>query len=361
MNPNDAEASRNDPEADTAPVRRGGLWRAAGAVLTVFSVLAGSAAAFVVTSGLVTIVAMAIVVGPFDLASLQDPDAMAQVVRSRIGFPLVVVIPQFALIVLPLAVVVLSRSSTRRGLGLVRGHWPLWAWLAAGLAVPLVGMVSGVVSGFFFEESDHLRVMTEIFREHGRGGFLIPLALMIGLTPAICEELLFRGFAQTRLTRSLGPVAAIVLVSITFAAFHWDPVHAVAVFPIGLFLGLISWRSGSLFPAMLGHFMNNVISVAAVTMAPEDASDVLELPGSILLVLGVFSAGLIGIGAVVAASVLYGRPDPIAHAEHAHAENAHAENAHAENAHAENAHAENAHAENAHAENVHAENPGRYD
>lgn len=321
MNSHDAEARQNDqtpPPAEEAridPARRGRFWRAVGSVLTVLSVLAGSGLAFVVTSAVVMIVAMAIVVGPFDLAALRDPESMGQVIRSRIGFPLIVVVPQFALIVLPLAVAFFSRFSTRRALGLVRGHWPLWAWLATGLAVPLVGLVSGVVCGLFFEESDHLRVMSEIFREHGRGGFLIPLALMIGLTPAICEELLFRGFVQIRLTWSVGPLAAILLASIAFAAFHWDPVHAVAVLPIGLFLGAVSWRSGSLFPAMFGHFMNNVTSVAAVSMAPEDASDVLAVPGSILLVLGVFAVGVIGVGAVLIASFLYGHPGPIVRAE----------------------------------------------
>ena len=72
-----------------------------------------------------------------------------------------------------------------------------------------------------------------MFRSHGQNGFLFPLALMIGATPAICEELLFRGYIQTRLVRSLGPLLGVGIASFLFAAFHLDLVHVIAVFPLG--------------------------------------------------------------------------------------------------------------------------------
>ena len=113
----------------------------------------------------------------------------------------------------------------------------------------------------------------------GERDFLIPLALMIGATPALCEELLFRGYVQTRLTRVIGASrSGIFVASLLFAAFHIDLVHVIAVFPMGLFFG---WRLGEavrIFPAMLGHFVNNVISVFAVVIAPDGQTDVLSLP-----------------------------------------------------------------------------------
>jgi membrane protease YdiL (CAAX protease family) len=86
-----------------------------------------------------------------------------------------------------------------------------------------------------------------------------------------------------------------------------DFVHIVAVFPLGLFLGFVSWRSGSIFPAMLGHFVNNVISVIAVVLAPHGETDVLALPIA-MVSLSVMGTGIIGLIAVVALSVRYGRP-----------------------------------------------------
>lgn len=271
--------------------------------LLVLFVIATSGLGFLITSGIVMVAALVVVLGSFDLTVLRNPESMSQVVGSRIGFPMLVVIPQLALIVMPLTLACLSRRSLRESLGLVRGHWPLWAWLAAALAVPLVGMVSGVICGLFLEESDQLKKMSEIFRELGQGGFLLPLALMIGLTPAICEEILFRGFVQTRLTRTVGPLLAILFASAVFALFHWDPVHVLAVFPIGLFLGWVSWRSGSLFPAMMGHFMNNVTSVAAVVLGPDGEAEALSLPSAMFVVL-ILAAGAIGMVAVLVASVI---------------------------------------------------------
>ena len=133
---------------------------------------------------------------------------------------------------------------------------------------------------------------------------------MIGATPAICEELLFRGYVQTRLNRAMGPAAGILIASMLFAGFHMDFVHVIAVFPLGLFLGFVAWRSGSLLPAMMGHFVNNVVSVVAVVLAPQNETDVLALPIA-MISFSVMSFGLLGILAVIGASVAFPNPSPV--------------------------------------------------
>ena len=130
--------------------------------------------------------------------------------------------------------------------------------------------------------------------------------MMIGATPAICEELLFRGYIQTRLAKSFGPILGVGIASLLFAAFHLDLVHVVAVFPLGLFLGWVSWQSGSLFPAILGHFVNNVISVVGVVLAPEDEPEMLALP-AVAFTLGILLVGIAGMAVVSVVSVAYRR------------------------------------------------------
>ncbi len=305
------ETAAGEDPIEPGPAKPNGILETLRSLAVVLFVLVTSGLGFLITSGIVMFAVIVIVSGSFDVAALRDPAMLAEAVQSRVGFLMLVVIPQLVLVVPAVGMAFLSRVPTRQCLGLVRGHWPLWAWLAAAMAVPLVGMVSGVVGSLFLEESEQLKQMSEIFREHGRSGFLVPLALMIGLTPAVCEELLFRGFVQRRLTRAIGPLFGILLASITFAMFHWDPVHAITVLPIGLFLGWVAWRSGSLFPAMLAHFVNNVTSVVAVVIAPESDSGVFEVPSAMFFVF-VLAMGVIGIGAVLMASVLYGRPQPSA-------------------------------------------------
>ena len=275
---------------------------------TPLAVVAVSGAVFIFFSFVMALVAVLVVHGEIDPASLRDQQMLADVSRSRVGLFLLVAVPQLALVMPCLFAAGLSPEPFRRRLGLVRGHWPIWAWFAAAAATPMVGLISGVVVDQFLDESEALKEMSQIFRNHGQNGFLIPLALMIGATPAICEELLFRGYVQTRMARSFGPLFGILMASFLFAAFHLDPVHVIAVFPLGLFLGLVSWRSGSIFPAMMGHFVNNVISVVGVVLAPEEQTDVLAAP-VLAVSLVILLLGTVGTASLMVAMIYYGDPN----------------------------------------------------
>lgn len=279
-------------------------------VWTTFAVLGVSAAAFLAVNSVMFVVAFLVVHGDFSPAMMRDDAALRAIFDSRAGLLLLVVLPQLGLVIPAVAASMLSPTPVAERLGLVRGHWPKWAWLAAAAATPLVGMISGLVTGIFLDESESLQQMSGIFRTHGQAGFLIPLMLLIGATPAFCEELLFRGYIQTRLVGAAGPAVGILIASLLFAAFHVDPVHVIAVFPLGLFLGWVAWRSGSLVPAMLGHFVNNAISVAAVVLAPENQTDVLSLP-TVAISLLILGSGIVGMTAVLIAAILYGKPKTV--------------------------------------------------
>lgn len=300
-----AEPDRFVTEEPVQPPRRG---RAVLDVLwTALAVPAISWLMFLVASVVMMVVAYAAVHGHIDRRVMTDPDAMRTVSQSRVGLPLMVVTPQLALVAAAAFFAAFSSQGFRKRLSLVRGHWPLWAWGAAAVTTPLIGWISSIAVGSLMEESDNLKMMSDIFRDHGQSGFLIPLALMIGATPALCEELLFRGFVQTRLNLRLGAFWGILISSALFAVFHMDWVHIIAVFPLGLYLGTICWRSGSLFPAMLAHFINNAISVFAVVWGPEqpDQAPSLEM-GLFLLV--VLCTGFVG--AVATAIAFWSLPGP---------------------------------------------------
>lgn len=294
------------PDEDEVLPRRERVWSSFGIVaLSLFSILFFS----MVMRG-VTVWALG--TQPFSLSQFLDDEALKNAFKSRFGLFLMVVVPQLGLVLPSLVAAWLSPVAFRKRLSLVRGRWPFWAWIAAAVATPLVGLVSTILLGIFMQESESLKEMSDIFRAHGQGGFLVPLALMIGATPALCEEILFRGYVQTRLTRSLRPSIGIAFASVLFAAFHMDYVHALGVLPLGLYLGWITWQSGSLFPAMMGHFVSNALSVVLMTVAGDmdaEATNV-SLP-VVFAVLTVFSCGMLGAGGVVLARVLNGPPsDP---------------------------------------------------
>lgn len=85
-------------------------------------------------------------------------------------------------------------------------------------------------------------------------------ALLVGLGPGIGEELIFRGFILRGFLSRYGPAVAVLLSGLLFALFHFDPVHMLAVFPIGLWLGYVVVRTGSIYPAVAVHVGINVMS-----------------------------------------------------------------------------------------------------
>jgi sodium transport system permease protein len=74
--------------------------------------------------------------------------------------------------------------------------------------------------------------------------------------PALCQELAFRGFILTGLRRRFHPLTAIVLSSLLYALFSLNVFEAVPAFGLGLVLGVLATRSGSVLPGMLFHLVH---------------------------------------------------------------------------------------------------------
>jgi sodium transport system permease protein len=94
----------------------------------------------------------------------------------------------------------------------------------------------------------------------GSRGHITTLILM-AVSPAICEETLFRGPILRGLGTRMGPPAAIVLTAVLFGLFHVDIYRLVPATLLGILLGYLTHASGSIVPAMLAHFCNNAILV----------------------------------------------------------------------------------------------------
>ena len=95
--------------------------------------------------------------------------------------------------------------------------------------------------------------------------------LLIAVVPAVCEELLFRGWVLAGLAgrrRSASRVwAAVGIQAAAFAAFHLLPERMPQTFVLGLVLGGLVAISGSLLPAVVCHLTHNSMPLVILWLA----------------------------------------------------------------------------------------------
>ena len=93
--------------------------------------------------------------------------------------------------------------------------------------------------------------LMEVFLEMMNGSWESFVALVV--VAPLTEELLFRGVILRGLIIQRGVWSGILWSAFLFAAFHLNPWQFVAAFPVGIALGWLFVRSGSLWPCILLH------------------------------------------------------------------------------------------------------------
>jgi membrane protease YdiL (CAAX protease family) len=81
--------------------------------------------------------------------------------------------------------------------------------------------------------------------------------IMSSIVAGICEETGFRGYMQVPLEKKYGAATAIILTSVVFMLIHLSHSLAASILPhiffASVLLGILSYKSGSLIPGIIGH------------------------------------------------------------------------------------------------------------
>lgn len=83
--------------------------------------------------------------------------------------------------------------------------------------------------------------------------------------PALTEEIAFRGLMQRWLLNAVKPSSALLLTAALFTIMHFSILSAPYLFLVGLLLGWVAYKTGSLYPSMLLHFLHNFVVVEFFT------------------------------------------------------------------------------------------------
>ncbi len=74
----------------------------------------------------------------------------------------------------------------------------------------------------------------------------------------ILEEFIFRGIILKGFLKNYSPSKAIIWSAVLFGLVHMNPWQFIGATAIGLIIGWLYWKSNSLIPGIILHFVNNL-------------------------------------------------------------------------------------------------------
>lgn len=136
--------------------------------------------------------------------------------------------------------------------------------LAAGVMMPIVG---GMLTQWL-AQGHEVSQDIKLLGANTSLALRLPLAVLVVSIGPMVEELLFRGVLLSAIARYAGNGGAIVLSALLFACVHlpdlsflWYALPNLAL--LGLILGWLRVQSGSIWPAVVAHGMNNLLAVVS--------------------------------------------------------------------------------------------------
>lgn len=213
---------------------------------------AGFAAAFLVVSVLVPV--LALITG----ASLED---------SPPEFTLAATVIQDAGLIA--AALLLARIRARPRLwhfGLRRvALWPAVGWTA--VAVASFYLFAGAYSALAQPDGEQT-IVKDLGANESTALLIASAVLVVGIAPVV-EELFFRAFFYGALRTRFGVWSAASMNAVVFGAIHYSGPDTLSILPPLAFLGfcfcLLYERTGSIYPVIAFHAINNMIALSVAT------------------------------------------------------------------------------------------------
>ncbi|MDX2053826.1 MAG: type II CAAX endopeptidase family protein [Polyangiaceae bacterium] len=189
----------------------------------------------------------------------------------------------------------LWRFGLRESLPLRRVSPKQWAgtFLLSLGALPIGGALEELVrralgqsitNGLFIAKVAHQSSPSELFG----------LLLCIAVLPGIAEEILFRGVITNKL-QTYSKLEALILPSVLFGMAHIEPAQAAGTAILGLAFGFARLSTGSIFPCMAAHILNNALVLTLAFFGDQAPTEDGTIEWPILVVGALFVASGVGL------------------------------------------------------------------
>jgi uncharacterized protein len=162
-----------------------------------------------------------------------------------------------------LAAVIFAQIGGRKVRAWQFGLRPTRLWRSVGLVVAVLFgfLLFSLVWDVAFSVQKE-KLLEKLGANEGAALLVLSAGLTCVVAP-ICEELLFRGFIFTALRNWRGTWPAAVLTGLMFGAVHAGSAPAIDLVPLaalGFGLCLLYSRTGSLYPCIAAHSLNNSLA-----------------------------------------------------------------------------------------------------
>lgn len=188
-----------------------------------------------------------------------------------------VLVVELALLYLP-ARRFIEKYGGKHAFGLVRVSfaeiaWALFLGVGAFFAAAALNSITQLILRSLNTNMEQLIVALPV----AQGWRLYALLLLMAVIPAIAEEIMFRG-ALLGAWKPSGAKRALWHTALLFSLIHLQPNNLPALLFLGLVLGSVSLETGSVYPAIVIHGVNNLIAVLISNLASAEAAS--DLPAA---------------------------------------------------------------------------------
>ena len=173
---------------------------------------------------------------------------------------------------IPAAITLVNRVRTKSGIGLVRPH------STSLLAAAMLGLVLWPAAHELFLLNEWIGISSlldqlaevKAFLEQLQHVSPVWILLALAIVPGVCEEFFFRGVLFASLRKMTTPWRTILATAVLFGLFHvvagtvLAPERFLPSAFLGLVLGWVRYRTGSVWPCMLLHAVHNGLILCVV-------------------------------------------------------------------------------------------------
>ena len=135
----------------------------------------------------------------------------------------------------------------------------------------IYGSLTAISFELFVDPVTSLMPIPDSLKDMMANAYTHPIStfIMIAVLAPLLEELLFRGVVLDGFLKNYKPAHAIFASALLFAFVHGNFAQGIGAFFIGLVIGWIYWKTNSVIPGIIIHFVNNGLAASAIFFIDE--------------------------------------------------------------------------------------------